>query len=381
MSVRLALPFAVSVVATLAIACSGGTSATKTATPLDANATPAAVATQSTGASAATGSSSVPASLQSQPGLTVVQIAAKLAPSIVRVQTEGATLDAFGRSAPSTGVGTGLIVDTAGHIVTNNHVVTNGTGDQPASSITVTLSDQRTAKATIVGRDQPTDLAVLKIDETNLQPATFADPGSLQVGQDVVAIGFALDLTGGPTVTRGVLSAKGRTIQEQPYAINDALQTDAGINPGNSGGPLVNANGQVIGINTAIIQSAQSIGFSISVDVVQPTVQALIDQGKIDRAYLGVGTVDVSPSIARNFSLPVDKGIAVTGVGRGSPAESAGLRQNDVIVKVDGQDVPNNGALLAVLAKDKAGDSVSVEFYRGQSRQTVSVTLAARPGQ
>ena len=159
----------------------------------------------------------------------------------------------------------------------------------------MTLSDQRTATATIVGRDQPTDLAVLKIDIDSLAPATFADPESLQVGQDVVAIGFALDLEGGPTVTRGVLSAKGRTIDEQPYTINDAIQTDAGINPGNSGGPLVNALGEVIGINTAIIQGAQSIGFSISVALVQPIVRDLIEFGEIDRAYLGVGTVDVTP--------------------------------------------------------------------------------------
>ena len=163
-----------------------------------------------------------------------------------------------------------MIIDTDGHIVTNNHVVTAGTGNRPADRITVTLSDQRTATATIVGRDQATDLAVLKIDVDSLAPATFADPESLQVGQDVVAIGFALDLKGGPTVTRGVLSAKGRTIDEQPYTINDAIQTDAGINPGNSGGPLVNARGEVIGINTAIIQGAQSIGFSISVALVQP---------------------------------------------------------------------------------------------------------------
>ncbi len=369
--------------AMLAVACSGSSStANKTRTAGATSTTPGAAATAAaTAGTSSGGNGGSPASLQRDGGLTVVAIVEKLAPSIVRVQTEGATLDAFGRTTPSTGVGTGVIIDKAGHIVTNNHVVTNGSGSTPANTITVTLSDQRTAKATIVGRDQPTDLAVIKIDEPNLQPATFADPGGLQVGQDVVAIGFALDLTGGPTVTRGVLSAKGRTIQEQPYAINDALQTDAGINPGNSGGPLVNANGEVIGINTAIIQSAQSIGFSISVALVQPTVQTLLDQGKVDRAYLGVGTVDVTPSIASNFGLPVTSGIAVTSVGAGTPADVAGLRQNDVIVQVDGQAVANNGALLAVLAKHKAGDNVPVQFYRSQDKHDVSVTLASRPTQ
>ncbi len=355
-------------------ACSSGSSSTSTSPTPPSGATPAAGATK-----LATAASAAPA-IRTDGGLSTVQIVEKLAPSIVRVQTEGATLDIFGRTTPGGGVGTGVIIDTAGHIVTNNHVVTAGTGNRPADRITVTLVDQSTATATIVGRDQATDLAVLKIDAPNLVPASFGDAGALQVGQDVVAIGFALDLKGGPTVTRGVLSAKGRTIDEQPYTINDAIQTDAGINPGNSGGPLVNANGEVIGINTAIVQGAQSIGFSISAALVKPTVQELIDHGKIERAYLGVGTVDVTASIARSFNLPVDKGIAVTAVGRGTPAEAAGLRQNDVIIKIDGQDVANNGSLLAILAKRRAGDTVPVEFYRGSDLKKIDVKLDTRPG-
>jgi serine protease Do len=315
--------------------------------------------------------------LQSQGGLTTVQIAQKLAPSIVRVQTEGATLDIFGRSQPAGGVGTGVIYDDAGHVVTNNHVVM--VGDRVADRITVTLNDQRTVRATLVGRDAPTDLAVLKIDESDLTPATFGDSDALQVGQDVVAIGFALDLKGAPTVTRGVISAKGRTIDEQQYTINDAIQTDAGINPGNSGGPLVDAQGQVVGINTAIVQGAQSIGFSISSALVQPTVKALIENGQIDRAYMGVGTVEVTDSIAQNFDLPVDKGIAVTQVAPNGPSDTAGLQPDDVIVKVDGQDVTNNGELLAILAKHKAGDTVDVDYYRGNQQQTTKVTLGSRP--
>ncbi len=368
LSIRPVLIMVSVLVASVAVACSGGGSSNKT---------PAASPTAA--ASSADSTAAVPG-IKPEDGLSTVEIVERLAPSIVRVQTEGATLDFFGRTTPGGGVGTGVIIDTAGHIVTNNHVVTVGGGTRPADRITVTLADQRTARATIVGRDQATDLAVLKIDADNLTPAPFAAPESLHVGQDVVAIGFALDLKGGPTVTRGVLSARGRTIDERPYTINDALQTDAGINPGNSGGPLVNARGEVIGINTAIIQGAQSIGFSISVALVQPTVRDLIDRGKIDRAYLGVGTVDVTPSIARNFDLPVDAGIAVTVVGRGTPAEDAGLRQNDVIVMIDGQGVANNGSLLAILAKRRAGDVVPVEFYRGSERRKIDVKLESRPG-
>ena len=373
---RPTLPLLLALLVGLSAACSSGGSSKTSPSPA-ASGSAAAVGTR---ASTSTSGGSVPV-IRREDGLSTTEIVDKLAPSIVRVQTEGATLDIFGRTTPGGGVGTGVIIDTAGHIVTNNHVVTVGSGNRPADRITVTLSDQRTATATIIGRDQPTDLAVLKIDADNLVPASFGDGANLHVGQDVVAIGFALDLKGGPTVTRGVLSAKGRTINEQPYTINDAIQTDAGINPGNSGGPLVDAHGDVIGINTAIIKGAQSIGFSISVALVQPTVRDLIDRGKIDRAYLGVGTVDVTASIAKNFNLPVDKGLAVTVVGTGTPAEAAGLRQNDVIVKIDGQAVGNNGSLLAILAKRHAGDTVPIEFYRGSDLRKLDVKLDARPGE
>jgi S1-C subfamily serine protease len=374
----------VSVLALLAAipaACSGSSSSS-TATP-QASVSPAASVAAGTTPSGTLGGGGTanPPSLQSQGGLTVIQIADKLAPSIVRVQTEGATLDVFGRTTPAGGVGTGVIIDTDGHIVTNNHVVTIGNNNQAADRITVTLSDQRTATATIVGRDQPTDLAVLKIDLDNLTPASFADASNLQVGQDVVAIGYALDLKGGPSVTRGVLSAKNRTINEQPYTINDAIQTDAGINPGNSGGPLVDASGKVVGINTAIIQGAQNIGFSISAALVEPTVQELIQNGRIERAFFGVGTVDVTKAIAQNFRLPVDSGVALTQVAQGSPAAAAGLRTNDVIVAIDGKPIANNGDLLSVLADHKPGDQVSVDYYRGSDKQTAQVALSARPGE
>ena len=319
-------------------------------------------------------------SIRPQEGLTTIEIAAKLAPSIVRVQVGVPSIDVFGRVIPQEGVGTGVIIDAAGHIVTNNHVITAGSGGTQASdTISVTLSDQRSVPATVVGHDQATDLAVLKIDVPDLAPAPFADPASLQVGQEVVAIGFALDLEGAPTVTRGVISAKNRTIEEQPFTIPDAIQTDAGINPGNSGGPLVNAFGEIVGINTAIIRGAQNIGFSISVALVEPTVRELIEKGEVERAYLGIGSVDVNETIARNFDLPVDRGIVVTVIGSGSPAADAGLALNDVIVAVDGVAIANNGQLLAILAERRAGQAIAIEYYRGPEKRTVSAILTARP--
>jgi serine protease Do len=309
--------------------------------------------------------------------LSVPDIVRLLRPSVVRVQTEGATLDILGRPVPTGGVGTGVIIDQEGHIVTNDHVVSLDSG--LASRVTVTLSDDRTATAEIVGTDAPTDLAVLKIDATNLTPATLGDVSDLQVGEDVVAIGYALDLPGGPTVTKGVVSAKGRIIQEAPYSISDAIQTDASINPGNSGGPLVDDYGEVVGIDTAIISTAQNIGFAISIDLAKPLVQEIIEKGFVSRGFLGVNTVDVTPSVAASFDLPVDRGVGVADVTVGSPADKAGLRVSDIIVRLGDVTINNNGDLVQALTKYRAGDTVTAVFYRDSQQQETEVTLTARP--
>jgi serine protease Do len=300
-----------------------------------------------------------------------------LRPSVVRVQTEGARFDILGRPVPTQGVGTGVIIDEEGHIVTNNHVVR--LDSRLASRVVVTLSDDRTFTAEIVGTDAPTDLAVLKIDGTDLTPAKLGDVGQLQVGEDVVAIGYALDLPGGPTVTRGVVSAKGRVIQEASYSISDAIQTDASINPGNSGGPLVNDRGEVVGIDTAIITQAQNIGFAISIDLAKPLVQEIIEKGFVSRGFLGINVVDVTPSVAASFDLPVDKGVGVADVEPGSPADQADLRVGDIIVRLGDVTIASSGDLLQALTKYRAGDKVTVVFYRDSQQQETEVTLATRP--
>ena len=309
--------------------------------------------------------------------LSVPDIVRLLRPSVVRIQTEGASLDILGRPVPTQGVGTGVIIDQEGHIITNDHVVRLDSG--LASRVTVTLSDDRIFTAEIVGSDAPTDLAVLKIEATNLTPAKLGDVSQLQVGEDVVAIGYALDLPGGPSVTRGVVSAKGRVIQEAPYSISDAIQTDASINPGNSGGPLVNDYGEVVGIDTAILAQAQNIGFAISIDLAKPLVQEIIQKGFVSRGFLGVNTVDVTPSVAASFDLPVDKGVGVAGVTSGSPADKAGLRVNDIIVRLGNVSIDNSGDLLQALTKYQASDKVTVTFYRDSQQQEAEVTLTTRP--
>jgi serine protease Do len=309
--------------------------------------------------------------------LSTPDIVRLLSPSVVRVQTEGARFDILGRPVPTQGVGTGVIIDDQGHIVTNNHVVR--LDSSLATRIVVTLSDGRTFTAEIVGTDPPSDLAVLKIDATDLTPAKLGDVSQLEVGDEVVAIGFALDLPGGPTVTKGVVSAKERVIDESPYSISNAIQTDASINPGNSGGPLVNRSGEVVGITTAIIGQAQNIGFAISIDLAKPLVQEIIDKGFVSRGFLGVNVVNVTPSIAASFNLPVDSGIGVADVEPGSPADKAGLRVNDIIVRIGDVTIANSGDLLQALTKYRAGDTVTVTFYRDGQEQDEQVTMAERP--
>ncbi|HEU4758456.1 MAG TPA: trypsin-like peptidase domain-containing protein [Dehalococcoidia bacterium] len=308
----------------------------------------------------------------------------RLRPSVVQILSEAATLDIFGQPVPSQGAGTGFIIDNDGHIVTNNHVVVQPDScDQPAQKITVTLSDGRKSRASIVGRDVPTDLAVLKIDATGLTPVTFGDSSSLQVGDDVIAIGNALNLPGGPTVTKGVISANDRLIQESQCAVSipGAVQTDAAINPGNSGGPLVDMRGRVVAITTAIISQAepgvqaQGIGLAISSATAKPIIDELIGKGRVDRGSLGVRIVEITPSLAQSFDLPVDHGIGLRSVQRGGPADDAGLQSGDIIVKLADIDVSTSGDLFRALTEHRAGEKVTVEYYRDGAKKTAEVTL------
>ena len=285
-------------------------------------------------------------------------------------------MEDIGRPMPAQGVATGIIVDEQGHIVTNNHVLR--VGDELARRVTVTLSDERTFLAEIIGTDPPTDLAVIKIEAQGLVPAVLGDTASLDVGDEVVAIGHALGLAGDPTVTRGVVSAKERAIRQESYSIGGAIQTDAGINPGNSGGPLVDSLGRVVGINTAIIQGAQNIGFAISVDLVKHILQTLIEQGEVRRADLGANVIDITPGFAVSFGLPLESGAGITDIASDSPAEMAGLRREDIIVRLADRPVANSGDLLQALTFYEAGETVIIQFLRGTELLEVEVTLGVR---
>jgi len=338
----------------------------------------------STSASASATATATPAparATSSGSQLTTVDLVEQLRPSVVHILSETSSFNVFGQVVPQQGVGTGIILDADGHIVTNNHVITDANGS-PVDKITVTLSDNNQYQATIVGRDTPTDLAVLKITASSLTPAALGVSADLKVGQDVIAMGNALDLPGGPTVTTGVVSALNRLIQEGDYTIPDAIQTDAAINSGNSGGPLVDTFGEVIGITTAVIRgdtstnaAAQGIGLAISIDSAKPIIQDLINNGKVQRGLLGVSFVQITDSLKAQLNLPVGQGVGLNSVQPGGPADLAGLTGGDIIVGMSGKTINTTGDLFAQLSLHKTGDTVSVDYYRGITKKTTQVTL------
>ena len=299
-------------------------------------------------------------------------------PGVVSIRTSSFTgQDIFGfGQQPVRGAGTGMVISADGDVLTNAHVV-NG-----ATAIEVTLFNETEPRsADLLGSDPTTDVAILKIrDASGLPTVQLGDSDKIRVGDTVVAIGNALALPGGPSVTLGIVSAKDRTIDAEDEHLTGLLQTDAAINPGNSGGPLVNVAGEVIGMNTAIRGDAQNIGFAIAVNTVKPKLEAL-KTGKssvTSTAFLGVNAQTLTPDIKEQFDFPVDDGAIVVSITPGSPAENVGLRRADVITKLDGKDIDTADALVEAVRAKKPGDKVSLTFVRGEQERTVTATLGSR---
>ena len=266
-------------------------------------------------------------------------------------------------------LGSGFIIDKEGYIVTNNHVI------EDADQIKVILFNDKEFDAELVGRDPKTDLALIQIKGAkNLQPLELGDSNKLEVGKWVVAIGSPFGLE--QTVTAGIVSAKGRIIGSGPY--DDFIQTDASINPGNSGGPLLNMDGQVVGINTAIIASGQGIGFAIPVNLAKGIITQLKDKGEVTRGWLGVGIQDLTPELADYYGLKEEKGVLVTQVFEGDPADKAGIKVNDVILSVDDEPVSTGRELSSMIANTPVGHRTQVDLIRDGKQKTVTVTLAKR---
>ena len=314
-----------------------------------------------------------------------IAIYKKVLPSVVNITSTTLVFDFFYGTVPQQGQGSGFILDKAGHVLTNFHVIAGAN-----RGIKVQLSNKRSYDAKVVGTDRTHDLALLQINAPDLQAVTLADSGGLSVGQKVYAIGNPFGLAG--TMTRGIISSI-RSIRNGGGApIEDAIQTDAAINPGNSGGPLLNSRGEVIGINTMIAsngaEQSSGIGFAIPINTAKAVLADLTRYGRVKRPSLGIVSYEIGPDLAEQMGLAVDSGILIEQVIPGGAAEKAGLHGGteqayvgntpillggDLVVAIDGQRVTNPQEINAVMEKHQAGDTVSVTFYRGHKQITLKL--------
>lgn len=311
-----------------------------------------------------------------------IDVAKQANPSVVSIDTSTNYSDFFGQVYQQKGGGTGFVISADGLIATNAHVV-----QDKNTSYTIILNDGKTYTATIKDVDPIFDFAVLKIDATNLKPVDFGDSDELQIGQWVMAIGNALAEFQN-SVTVGVVSAKERSITASDSSgtasesLEGLIQTDAAINPGNSGGPLINLLGKVIGVNTATSTSAQSIGFAIPINVLKPAIDSVIATGHIIRPALGVRYVAVDSQIQSDNKLPVDHGAYIQkgsnntpGIISGGSADKAGLKEGDVISKINDQEIDRSHSLSGLIQQFKVGDKLKVTYWRDGKEQTADVTL------
>ncbi len=337
--------------------------------------------------------SSVPAVTSSQrpapvdDSSAVVNAAATVSPAVVRITATGASTDAG--TIPETGVGSGVIYDAAGWILTNRHVVLT-TDNQTASELTVELKDGREFKGTVYGIDTLTDLAIVKVDATGLPAAPIGRSADIKVGQLAIAIGSPLG-TYTSTVTTGIISATGRTVViSATVRLNNLIQTDAAINPGNSGGPLLDAAGTVIGINTAVERDSTGIGFAIPIDIARPIMAQALAGEQLARPYVGIRYVQIDLKVKNQKNLSVDHGALIepqtdaTGatlpaINPGSPAEKADLKAGDIVLAIEGQTVDSEHPLDAMLTSYAPGQSVKLTVLRGTEQLEISVTLGTRP--
>jgi len=308
--------------------------------------------------------------------LTTQELVAQVAPAVVSIVTETVTHNWFWQAVPQTGAGSGIAISSDGYIVTNNHVV------EEAQKVTVTLSDGSAFAATVVGTDAQTDLAVVKIEASNLDYLHFLSNSldQLSVLDPVVAVGNALALPGGATWTTGVVSNLGRSIEENNgVVLNDIIQTDAAINAGNSGGPLLNTAGQVVGINVAIAGNAENIGFAISTDTVIPVVQSIITEGKVVHPWLGVSVTTVTSTIQQYYDVSVDTGALIVSVTSDSPADKAGLKAGDVITKLGDENISTTEELISAIRSHQIGDQVEIVYYSGDVQEVANIMLEESP--
>ncbi len=305
---------------------------------------------------------------------SVVYVADKVRPAVVGIVNKTVAYDIFGRQLQRETSGSGLVITSDGYIVTNNHVVQNSKG------LAVLLSDGRTMDAKTIGTDPSTDLAVIKVDATALPVGTFGDSDALRLGQLAVAIGNPLGLDFERTVTQGVVSGLDRFLVVGDFYLR-LIQTDAGINPGNSGGPLVNAKGEVIGLNSAKINvdAVEGMGFAIPSNQVKRIAQEIIATGRVRRAFVGVELIDKRIATAWGYDIKIDQGLYVSRTVQGGPAAKAGMQKGDIILEFNGTQVSQVGTFQALLREKSPGEEVMLKVLRGSKEMTVKIVLTEAP--
>jgi S1-C subfamily serine protease len=320
-----------------------------------------------------------------QQSSAAIDVANRVSPSVVSITSESTGFSFFGRTQNLKGAGTGFIVTSDGLIVTNNHVI------EGAQNLTVFTSDGKEYKnAQVVARDPGNDLAFVRVNASNLKAVELGDSGQVKVGTGVIAIGNALGQYQN-TVTEGIISGIGRPVTAGDQSggnveqLQNMFQTDAAINSGNSGGPLVDLTGKVIGINTAVAGDAQNIGFAIPINQAKAEINSVKQQGKIVKPYLGVRYIPVTKEFASSNNLSVTYGAYISGdsgspgVVPDSPAAKAGLKETDIITKIDNQKLDESHPLSSVINNHKIGDKLNVTYLRDGKESTVEITLAEAP--
>lgn len=314
---------------------------------------------------------------------TSISVANKILPSIVGIEIKYSVNSIFGQSGSAEASGSGIIISEDGYILTNNHVVSSSSENSfyqitQATQINVYLYNDSTAyPATIVGQDELTDIAVIKIDKTGLTPAELGDSDSVQVGAFAMAVGNPLGMQS--SITCGNISAINRELTDSDGKTGTYIQTDAAINSGNSGGALVNSQGQVIGINTLKLSATgvEGMGFAIPINSVKDIYSQLIQYNKVKRPYIGLTGIDVDEQKSKYYNIP--QGIYVQSVENFSPAEKAGFKIGDVIIQIDGQDVKNMDELNEIKFKHNIGDTITLKIIRDGQEMELSLTLAEQP--
>ncbi len=304
---------------------------------------------------------------------SIINAYEKIRKSVVSISSTK-IIDFLFFSQPVKGIGSGVVIDENGLIVTNAHVV------KGFEKLEVTLPSGESYKASIVGMDRRNDIALIRIPKDGIEPAELGDSDTLRIGQLVIAIGNPFShILGGPSVTLGIISGLDRTIRAGDIVFENLIQTDAAINPGNSGGPLVDLEGRVIGITTAMIPFAQGIGFAIPINEVKYIVEQLLKYGKVYRPWIGIYTVDLNPMLAREIGAPIDKGALIVGVVPGSPAHYAGLRRGDIVLKVDDTEIKKASDLASSIRRKGIGNRILLTVARGYAKYTVEVTIEGAP--